>query len=152
LRTKYPTLIKFYKKEGVHPSYRMVQKGLVFLGWTAVFAALQPVAVLRVCIVLKHAYSTDTLQFLYISLNTCYILLHLELEDELSILVSRDRATHYKNLELGASQEQWAVFKPRQVTSQDGLGNVFYFFRSSRRSSFSLLSLTLYSTPNSLSW
>jgi hypothetical protein len=62
---------------------------------------LETIAIFKLSVVLKDAYSTGILQVLYHSIGIHFILLHVELEDGLSISVWKKRATRHKNLELG---------------------------------------------------
>jgi hypothetical protein len=60
----------------------------------------ETIAILKLSVVLKDAHSTDILQVWYHSIGIHFILLHVKIEDGLSISVLKNRATCHKNLEL----------------------------------------------------
>jgi hypothetical protein len=57
---------------------------------------LESVAVSRLSIVFREAYSTGILQVWYLSIDIHFILFHEEFEDGLSILVFENRAAYHK--------------------------------------------------------
>jgi hypothetical protein len=58
---------------------------------------LESVSVLGLSVVFREVCDTDIRQVWYLSIDTQFILLHVEFEDGLSILVLQKRASRHKN-------------------------------------------------------
>jgi hypothetical protein len=62
-----------------------------------ILGPLKSVAILRLKGELREAYNTDVLQFLYLSIDMSFILVHVNFDDGLSISVLKTRETKHKN-------------------------------------------------------
>jgi hypothetical protein len=81
--------------------YRMMPRTLGLVDEWPTVRPLGSVAILGLNVMFWEAYNIQILQVWFLSIDICFIVLHVKFEDALSISVSIHRATRRKNAQLG---------------------------------------------------